>query len=740
MSAHPADDFTPEYAPPRFLGTIDGQNGRDSLVTTSTHPQSDGLSSVYALNNNPDSLRGSPHPGSAAALASPFRDDPRSPGDDTFDPSAPLSTLSPEPRFLSDKQAAYADPSSRSRRRRIIAISAIAALIIIIAAIVVPVVTIKHHGTTKSAAAKPSSQSSTAGAASPSSTGSTTPKSTFTGGDGSTVKMEDGTTFVYRNAFGGNWYWNPDDPFNNSARAQSWTPALNEPFNYGIDHIRGVNLGGWLTLEPFITPSYYQKYGAVDEWTLSVAMAADAAAGGLTQLENHYKTFITEQDFAEIASAGLNFVRIPLPFWAIETRANEPFLAKTAWKYFLKAIQWARKYGLRINLDFHALPGSQNGWNHSGRLGTVNFLYGPMGYANAQRTLDYIRILAEFISQPQYSDVVAIFGIANEPFGTTVGQDVLTKFYFEAYNIVRTASGIGAGKGPMISYHDGFVGMAGWAGWLPTADRIAIDTHPYLCFGPQNPAPMAARVQEPCGNWGATLNTSMGAFGMSIAGEWSLAINDCGTFVNGAGMGARWDGTFGDAVRTGDCGPWLDYGTWSQDLKTQTQQFALASMDALQNWFFWTWKIGPAADGKIESPSWSYQLGFRNGWMPPDPRAAAGVCGNANPWQPPLPAVKLGGAGAGQIPANLQQQYAWPPAAILKGGPLATIPQYQATGQIPVLASPVFTSTSGKPIDAGTGWNNPQDKALMAVPNPNCPYLTPWQEDAFVVPPLCPAQ
>jgi glucan 1,3-beta-glucosidase len=93
--------------------------------------------------------------------------------------------------------------------------------------------------------------------------------------------------------------------------------------------------------------------------------------------------------------------------------------------YFLKAIQWARKYGLRINLDFHALPGSQNGWNHSGRFGTINVLNGPMGFANAQRSLDYIRILAEFISQPQYRDVVTLFGIVNEPAGTVMGHDVL---------------------------------------------------------------------------------------------------------------------------------------------------------------------------------------------------------------------------------------------------------------------------------------------------------------------------
>jgi glucan 1,3-beta-glucosidase len=47
-------------------------------------------------------------------------------------------------------------------------------------------------------------------------------------------------------------------------------------------------------LEPFITPSLFQKYpGTIDEWTLSEAMTADTAGGGLqTQLEDHYNTFI----------------------------------------------------------------------------------------------------------------------------------------------------------------------------------------------------------------------------------------------------------------------------------------------------------------------------------------------------------------------------------------------------------------------------------------------------------------
>lgn len=36
-------------------------------------------------------------------------------------------------------------------------------------------------------------------------------------------------------------------------------------------------------------------------------------------------------------AAGLNWVRIPIGFWAIETRNDEPFLVGTSWSYFLKA-------------------------------------------------------------------------------------------------------------------------------------------------------------------------------------------------------------------------------------------------------------------------------------------------------------------------------------------------------------------------------------------------------------------
>ena len=55
-----------------------------------------------------------------------------------------------------------------------------------------------------------------------------------------------------------------------------------------------------MTLILCSSPALYQRYNsskAVDEWTLSQAMAADTANGGLDQLEQHYKTFIVGRPF-----------------------------------------------------------------------------------------------------------------------------------------------------------------------------------------------------------------------------------------------------------------------------------------------------------------------------------------------------------------------------------------------------------------------------------------------------------
>ena len=36
-------------------------------------------------------------------------------------------------------------------------------------------------------------------------------------------------------------------------------------------------------------------------------------------------------------------------------------MVRTSWQYILRAFKWARKYGLRVLIDLHSAPGSQNG-------------------------------------------------------------------------------------------------------------------------------------------------------------------------------------------------------------------------------------------------------------------------------------------------------------------------------------------------------------------------------------------
>ena len=63
--------------------------------------------------------------------------------------------------------------------------------------------------------------------------------------------------------------------------------------------------------------------------------------------------------------------------------------------------------------------------SHSGKFGSIGFLNGVMGIANAQRTTNYIRVLTEFINQPEYRNVIPMFGIINEAQANVIGDEVI---------------------------------------------------------------------------------------------------------------------------------------------------------------------------------------------------------------------------------------------------------------------------------------------------------------------------
>lgn len=86
------------------------------------------------------------------------------------------------------------------------------------------------------------------------------------------------------------------------------------PFN---NQIRGVNLGGWMVLEPWITPSlFYQFLGgdetdtAFDTYTFCQVLGAEE---GNKQLRRHWETWVTEDIIKELASSdAVNSLRLPV--------------------------------------------------------------------------------------------------------------------------------------------------------------------------------------------------------------------------------------------------------------------------------------------------------------------------------------------------------------------------------------------------------------------------------------------
>ncbi|GAA5863868.1 hypothetical protein JCM8547_006089 [Rhodosporidiobolus lusitaniae] len=670
--------------------------------------------------------------------------------------------------------------SSKSSRAKKMLLAALVLLVLLIAiAIAVPVgITQSNKNNNAEEKRKEDNDGTEKGiptAANPSTDWSTAPY----GGNGSVVYTEDGSSFTYNNSFGGYWV---SIPFNDTARPQRDTPRLNETWDYEKHLIQGVNIGGWLVLEPFIVPHMFEPFNAddnspnatnsaIDEWTLSEQLTAQ---NNLTNaITEHYETFITEKDFAQIAGAGLNWVRIPIGWWAVETWDGEPFLEGVAWTYFLKAVGWARKYGLRVNLDLHAVPGSQNGYNHSGKLGSINFLNGLMGVANAQRTLDIIRTLTEFISQPEYKNVVPMFSVLNEPYAATIGSDALRSFYIETYEMMRSIGGYGEGNGPFLTFHDGFatlganVSMGGWNGFLNGWDRVAMDSHRYLCFDQPNNYGLSYQAALPCNYWAENMNSSTNTFGLTMGGEWSLAINDCGKWLNNVGNGARYDGTYYvpnnktapafDAV--GNCDQWIDYNTWNQSTKDGLRLVAEGHMDALRHWFFWTWKTGYSGDlGMIANPMWNYQLGLENGWIPTNPRTAMGSCASlvtSNGFSigyTSLPAPTLqpwmtgGGSSFTYSDSAMYSSYSsFPPASIgaqASTGPYITpasyLPTFTQARAIHTMSAPAQPTSfpsgyASSSVDVGSGWVQSTDSASFYTSDAACTYVDAWSGAAVPI-------
>lgn len=253
-----------------------------------------------------------------------------------------------------------------------------------------------------------------------------------------------------------------------------------------MEKIRGVNLGNWLVLEKWMQPSLFEGTDAEDEIWLNRLLDKEQIK---KKMKEHRDTYVTEYDFASIAEHGMNLVRIPVPYFIFGDR--EPLVGCV--EYLDMAFVWAEKYGLKVLIDLHTVPGSQNGYDNGGLTGVCK-------WHKNKKEVEYVLDVLEKLAR-RYGSRDGLFGIEvlNEPISLPVWLSApstgkardkkeakgsgfvplsfLRPFYREAYTRLRRYMP----EEKTIVFHDGFR-LTKWNRFFDDSQmtNVMLDTHIYI--------------------------------------------------------------------------------------------------------------------------------------------------------------------------------------------------------------------------------------------------------------------
>lgn len=251
--------------------------------------------------------------------------------------------------------------------------------------------------------------------------------------------------------------------------------------------IKGVNLGNWLVLEKWMSPDLFEGTTAEDETGLCEQLDPVVKA---ERYRTHRNAYITERDFAYLAGLGIDAVRIPIPYFVFGD--VEPFVGCI--DHLDRAFGWAAAHGLRIMLDLHTVPGSQNGFDNGGLCGVCRWHRNPEDVAFVVELLGRltaryrghqafwaIQVLNEPVSERLWIDLdIPNRYPAADPTAAAESEPVPSGFlrgsYRDAYHRIRAAD-----PGVTVVFHDGFR-LPEWGRFFAEEgfENYLLDTHLYL--------------------------------------------------------------------------------------------------------------------------------------------------------------------------------------------------------------------------------------------------------------------
>jgi glucan 1,3-beta-glucosidase len=357
--------------------------------------------------------------------------------------------------------------------------------------------------------------------------------------------------------------------------------------------LRGVNLGGWLVLEKWMTPSLFERLAATDETTWCAELSGEAAP----RLRGHWDSFITREDFAWLAGVGINAVRIPLGHWIFgppypyhpKYGGNPHPFVESGIAVLDRAFDWADELGLRVVLDLHAAPGCQNGFDNGGIKDVCEW------HTREEYLAHSVEVLRRLAARYRARASLHAIEVLNEP-RWDVPTDLLKAYYERAYRAIRAECGP---ERVAVVFHDGFRSHREYLGFMesPRFQNVIFDVHRYQCFDRADiDMDICGHLHKAGTQWKEEAEDIQRELGVpAIAGEWSLGLD--------LKVVSLWaDGPFNHALERMDA---FQEGV-------ACRGYAAAQLLAFEHyvgWFFWSYRTET-------TPAWCFRECVQRGWLP----------------------------------------------------------------------------------------------------------------------------
>jgi aryl-phospho-beta-D-glucosidase BglC (GH1 family) len=136
----------------------------------------------------------------------------------------------------------------------------------------------------------------------------------------------------------------------------------------------GVNFGSLFLLEKFIFHQFFINDTNTEFDAISAYIKEHGEEKTRSDLENHWNSYVTDDDWNWLKSKGVTGIRIPVGYWHVDGGSftkGTPFskiapVYKNSWGILKSLIAKAEQYGIGVLVDLHALPGGANTAEHSG--------------------------------------------------------------------------------------------------------------------------------------------------------------------------------------------------------------------------------------------------------------------------------------------------------------------------------------------------------------------------------------